>query len=213
MPRIFLIAGVIAGLLALLPLLFIARARAIRTDQTRIHLILDMDNQPKMKAQSYNPLFADRRAMRPRIPGTVARGELDENDSYKTGMKNDEFIQTNPQPITDTLLKRGQERYNIFCAPCHGMTGYGDGMISKRADELQEGTWIPPTSYHTETIRDRSDGHLYNTITNGIRNMPAYASQIPVQDRWAIVAYVRALQRSQNAPIDDVPEEKRKSLR
>ena len=86
-------------------------------------------------------------------------------------------------------------------------------MVSKRADALMEGTWTPPTSFHTDLIRERPDGHLYNTISNGIRNMPAYGSQISVADRWAIVAYVRALQRSQNATVDDVPEDIRAQLR
>lgn len=86
-------------------------------------------------------------------------------------------------------------------------------MVSQRADQLQEGTWTPPTSFHTDLVRARSEGHLYNTISNGIRNMPSYGSQIPVDDRWAIVAYVRALQRSQNATIDDVPADLRAQLR
>ncbi|RJP21909.1 MAG: cytochrome c [Candidatus Omnitrophota bacterium] len=203
----------IAALLALLPLLFIARARVVRSDRTRIHLIQDMDNQPKFKAQSSNPLFADRRAMRPRVLGTVAREQLNEDTRLYLGMSNGEFVPTNPLPITEALLKRGQERYDIFCAACHGLAGYGDGMVAIRADELQEGTWTPPTSYHNDLMREREDGHLFNTITNGIRNMAAYGPQIPAQDRWAIVAYIRALQRSQNAKLEDVPEELRASLR
>ena len=86
-------------------------------------------------------------------------------------------------------------------------------MVAQRADQLQEGTWTPPTSFHTDLIRERAAGHLYNTISNGIRNMPAYGSQIPIDDRWAIVAYVRALQRSQNATIDDVPADLQAQLR
>jgi hypothetical protein len=93
------------------------------------------------------------------------------------------------------------------------LAGYGDGMVAKRADELMEATWVPPSSFHTELVRSRPVGHLYNTITNGIRNMPAYGPQIPEHDRWAIVAYVRALQLSQNADVSDVPAELRSSLR
>jgi mono/diheme cytochrome c family protein len=116
-------------------------------------------------------------------------------------------------PVDRDLLERGRQRYDVFCSPCHGLAGFGDGMVARRADELQEGTWTPPTSFHSDLIRQRPDGHLYNTITNGIRNMPGYGSQIPVEDRWAVVAYVRALQRSQNATVDDVPPAIRAQLR
>ena len=106
--------------------------------------------------------------------------------------------------------------YKTHCAVCHGTAGFGDGMVAKRADELAQlgkANWTPPTSLHEDVVRLRPDGHLFNTITNGIRNMPAYGSQIAVEDRWAIVAYVRALQRSQNARVEDVPEDLRPTLR
>lgn len=118
-------------------------------------------------------------------------------------------------PITMDLLRRGRERYNIFCAVCHGLSGYGDGMVARRAAEMQAAGastasgWVAPTNYHLDDIRNRAVGHLYNTIANGIRTMPAYDKQIPVLDRWAIVAYVKALQRSQNAKPSDVPETER----
>ena len=115
-------------------------------------------------------------------------------------------------PATSSLLERGQERYEIFCAPCHGLAGYGDGMVAKTADGLQEGTWTPPSSFHTDLVRERPVGHLFNTVTHGIRNMPAHGPQIPVEDRWAVVAYVKALQRSQHATVDDVPEAERVGL-
>jgi mono/diheme cytochrome c family protein len=111
------------------------------------------------------------------------------------------------------LLARGHERYAVFCAPCHGLSGHGDGMVARRADRLQQGTWTPPSSFHVEPVSARPVGHLFNTITNGIRTMPAYGSQVGVADRWAIVAYVRALQRSQRASIDDVPPELRSTVR
>ena len=130
-----------------------------------------------------------------------------------TGRAGEDWIEVAPIEITSGVLERGRQRYEIFCSPCHGLAGFGDGMVAKRADELQEGTWTPPTSFHSELIRDRADGHLFNTITNGIRNMPGYGSQIPIEDRWAVVAYVRALQLSQNASIDDVPVETRAQLR
>ena len=113
------------------------------------------------------------------------------------------------------LMRRGQERFNIYCAACHGLGGYGDGMVARRAAEMQQSGantaagWVAPTNYHTDEIRGRPVGNLYNTITNGIRTMPAYDKQIPVPDRWAIVAYVKALQRSQHAKPQDVPETER----
>ena len=118
-----------------------------------------------------------------------------------------------PVAVTAQLMRRGQERYDVFCTPCHGYAGNGDGIVAKRAERLQEGTWTPPSSLHTDLVRSRPDGQLFNTISNGVRTMPAYGSQIPVADRWAIVAYVRALQRSQGARVADVPAELRSQLR
>lgn len=100
----------------------------------------------------------------------------------------------------------------MFCAPCHGLSGYGNGPVAIRAEELEQGTWTPPASFHTELVRERPAGHIFNTISNGIRNMPAYGPQIPVEDRWAIVAYVRALQRSRDAKISDLPDGVRSDL-
>ena len=117
------------------------------------------------------------------------------------------------------MLRRGRERYDIYCAPCHGLGGYGDGMVARRAADMQAAGadtaagWVAPTNYHNDDLRKRPAGHLYNTITNGIRSMPAYGKQIPVTDRWAIVAYVKALQRSQNARPDDVPPAEREKLK
>jgi len=151
--------------------------------------------------------------MRPDPPGTVARGELDEDDAIYRGKRGDEWITTIPVPVTGALLARGRQRFDIYCSPCHGLAGYGDGMVAKRAEALQEGTWTPPSSFHTDLVRSRPVGHIFNTITHGIRNMPAYGPQIPVADRWAIVSYVRALQRSQNATVADVPPDLRAQLR
>jgi mono/diheme cytochrome c family protein len=190
------------------------RARVVKKTEPRIHIIPDMDNQPKVKAQSRFMLFADRRGMRPPVAGTVARGSLIGDSSLEFGRTaGDVWVEAIPVEMSMSLLERGRKRYDIFCSPCHGLSGYGDGMVARRADQLQEGTWTPPTSFHTELIRERPAGHIYNTISNGIRNMPAYGSQIPIDDRWAIVAYVRALQRSQNATIDDVPADLQAQLR
>mgnify|MGYP000454058439 CR=1 FL=1 len=213
MPRWFAPAAAVLVLLTLVPLALIARARAVTSEQPRIHLVPDMDNQPKYRAQAANPMFADGRAMRPRVAGTVRLGDRGEDRVIATGKVGEDWVVAIPVPVTMPLLRRGQERWGIYCAPCHGLAGYGDGMVAKRAEALAEGTWTPPSSLHTDLVRQRPAGHLFNTITNGIRTMPAYGPQIPVADRWAIVAYVRALQRSQNATIEDVPPELRGQLR
>ena len=198
---------------SLVPPLLIAKARLTTSKQPRIHLVPDMDRQPRFNTQARNRLFADLRAMRPVIQGTVARDRLEENDALYRGKVGDRWVETFPLTVTAQLMRRGQERYDIFCATCHGLVGKGDGMIAKRADRLQEGTWTPPASYHTDLIRTRPVGHLFNSITHGIRNMAPYGPQVPVEDRWAIVAYIRALQRSQSATIQDVPAEYRPTLR
>ena len=213
LPRWLLFTLVILVVLSWVPLALIMRARVTTSPEPRIHVVPDMDNQPKYKAQSRNPLFADRRAMRPPVPGTVARGAFLGDPAVVSGKEGDAWTVDIPVSVNASMLARGRERYDIFCSPCHGLAGFGDGMIAKRADALQEGTWTPPTSFHTDLIRGREAGHLFNTISNGIRNMPAYGSQLAVEDRWAVVAYVRALQRSQNATVDDVPEDIRAQLR
>lgn len=213
MPRWIAYFAIVLVSIALVPLALIARARAVTSPEPRVHLILDMDNQVKFRAQAANPLFADGRAMRPPVAGTVPFNEGSPDAALVTGRSGTEWIGVMPLAVTDQLLRRGHERYDVFCSPCHGLSGYGDGPVAARADALQEGTWTPPSSLHTDLVRGRANGHLYNTITNGIRNMPAYGSQIPVADRWAIVAYVRALQLSQNATVGDVPPELRGSLR
>ena len=214
MPRWLTAIVVILVALSWIPVALALRARVVKKTEPRIHIIPDMDNQPKVKAQSRFMLSADRRGMRPPVAGTVARGSLIGDSSLEFGRTADDvWVEAIPVEMSMSLLERGRKRYDIFCSPCHGLSGYGDGMVARRADQLQEGTWTPPTSFHTELIRERPAGHIYNTISNGIRNMPAYGSQIPVDDRWAIVAYVRALQRSQNATIDDVPADLQAQLR
>lgn len=176
-------------------------------------IIPDMDRQEKFRPQSVNPMFADSRADRRPVPGTVAQGQLEEDSHLNRGLVNGAWAVEFPGPVTESTMRRGQQRYEIFCAPCHGLAGMGDGIVAARAERLQEGTWTPPTNLHDVAVRERPVGHLYNTIANGIRNMPAYGAQIPVADRWAIVAYVRALQKSQNARIEDVPADIRPTLR
>jgi mono/diheme cytochrome c family protein len=211
-PRWLVYALVLLAALALVPFALIARSRASTSTRPHIQLIQDMAKQPKVKTQAANPLFADSRAMRPPVLGTVAHGEMDDT-ALDTGRADDGWVTAFPVQVTDQLMQRGQERYDIYCSPCHGLDGYGNGSVAKRADALQEGTWTPPSSYHTDLVRGRPVGFIFNTITHGIRNMPAYGPQIPVADRWAIVLYVRALQRSQDASVVDVPPELRRQLR
>ena len=171
-----------------------------------IHLIPDMDSQPKYDAQEQSSYFRDGSTMRLPVEGTVAIGHLNDDIAYYKGKNNNgSFVKANPVEVTLPMLKRGQQRYNIYCAPCHGQVGDGNGIIVKKG-------YLPPPSFHSERIRALEDGAVYDIISNGIRNMPSYAHQIPVQDRWAIVAYVQALQKSQNATINDVPEELREKI-
>lgn len=201
------IGATIALLLALLPVLLITKARSVKSPNPRVHIIFDMDQQAKYKPQQYSPLFADRRAMRLPVSGTVARGQLRLDDHLYRGRIEGDWADTFPFPVTDLIMRRGQEKYEINCAFCHGYAGYGDGIVGVRAELRQEPLWVPPTSLHTEAIYERELGHLFNTITHGIRNMPALGDKITPEDRWAIVAYVRALQRSQKAEWTDIPPE------
>ena len=123
------------------------------------------------------------------------------------------YVAKIPIEVTDELMRRGRTQFNIHCAVCHGKAGYGNGLASQRALELEQGTWVPPTNLHADYLLEQPDGQLFNSITNGVRKMPAYGHQIPPEDRWAIVAYLRALQRSQNTSLDDVPENYRQTLR
>ena len=199
--------------LSLIPFACVARSRVVRSPKPAYHLWPDMDDQGSYKAQQANPEFADGRAMRPPVAGTVARGALAVDDHFELGLVGDQYAADFPLPLTMELLRRGQERYSVFCSPCHGLSGHGDGIVGKRAEALQQGTWVPPSSFHAEPASTRPIGHIYNTISNGIRNMPAYGPQIPVEDRWAITAYVKALQRSQKAALEDVPKDQRAGLR
>lgn len=162
-----------------------------------------MHDQPKYVPLRPSDFFADGRSARPLPEGTVARGHLNEDVLYYTGKGADgkpsnEF----PVPVTKALIQRGEQRFNVYCTPCHDRTGSGFGMIVRR------GYRRPPT-YHSDRLREQPNGYFYDVITNGFGAMPDYAAQIPVADRWAIVAYIRALQLSQQASINDVPAEAR----
>jgi len=214
------ITGLIVLCLALFPPLWAYKMNVSLKAQPRIHIIQDMDNQEKYKAQQKNVAFADSRAMRPAIPGTIAREDawaLGTDPHFYEGRVGNAWAASFPPQIeiTESLLRRGQRQFNIYCAVCHGLDGSGNGIVAKRAREKTQITsgWVPPTSLHDQTVRDRPVGHLFNTITNGIRTMPPYGDQLSVADRWAIVAYIRALERSQNARLEDVPPEVRSELR
>ncbi len=212
-PRWLLYALVTLVVLSWLPLVLIARARSSTSTRPRLHLVADMDQQASAGAQEGSELFPDGRAMRPPVEGTVAVGELRAVDAVERGQVGGAWVTSIPLPVDAPLLARGRERHDVFCAPCHGLAGAGDGPVARRAEALAEGTWTPPSSFHTEAVRGREDGQLFDTIGNGIRTMPAYAGQVPVGDRWAVVAYLRALERSQNATLADVPADVRANLR
>jgi mono/diheme cytochrome c family protein len=260
---------------ALIPPALIARARQTKSEKPRLDTFFDMDFQPKFKPQTAASaeLFADGRANRPPVPGTVARGSLNADDRLYRGIlpesaaaaaarpstgvtfvsaeqaKSDAepageatagaaeggeseqpdgtsapaaaadgepqpaWVTEFPLPVTREMMARGRQRFNIYCATCHGLAGDGGGVVSKRALALEQGTWVPPLSLHADSVVAQPVGQLYHTITHGVRKMPGYGDQIAVEDRWAIVLYIRALQRSRNASPSDVPAELLQTLR
>ncbi|MGE5755555.1 MAG: c-type cytochrome [Planctomycetaceae bacterium] len=180
----------------------------------------DMVTQPKYKTYQESSFFADGMSARPLVAGTVARGQLRTDTAYYQGKSGEALVDTIPIRVLDPkakadtpqdreerrkILGRGRERYDIYCSPCHGRTGDGRGMIVLRG-------LSPPPSYHDPRLRDAPAGHFYNVITNGYGAMYPYGSRIPPDDRWAIVAYIRALQLSQDAKLDDVPAQERSKL-
>ena len=165
----------------------------------------DMHDQPKYVPLRESAFFGDQRSARQPVAGTVARGHLRDDTLLYTGKANGADSTVFPFPIDGGAMNRGRERYEIFCAPCHGRTGQGDGMIVRR------GFRRPPT-FHQDRLRNAPVGQIFDVITNGFGAMPDYASQIDAVDRWAIVAYVRALQLSGHATLADVPPDRRSEL-
>jgi hypothetical protein len=166
----------------------------------------DMARQPKVKPQKPNDFFADNVGSRRPVPGTIPVGYLKDDTAFYTGQENGFYV-NNPLPITKELLIRGQEKYDIYCAPCHDRTGSGRGIVSVRSQG-----WIA-NSLLDERIIEHADGELFDVISNGARSMPGYRWQIQERDRWAIVAYMRVLQRAAIGTIDDVPADLRSDLR
>jgi mono/diheme cytochrome c family protein len=187
------------GVAAIGPLALASGCRGQQSSHPPIRVFDDMDEQQKYHPQGESKFFADGRAMRPIVKNTIAQGELGDDTEFSQGAFSDgSFVQKVPLPVDEAFLRRGQERFNIYCAPCHDQSGSGRGIV------VQRGFHIPVdlSSNHTREIRD---GEVFSYITNGVRNMPAYKLQIPERDRWAIVAWVRVLQRSQSASPKDVP--------
>lgn len=168
----------------------------------------EMYNQPKYRPLEKSDFFVDKRASRPLVEGTVARGSLDSAagalpPAGPPGAA--ELVTALPMPLTAELLARGRQRYEIFCTPCHDRTGGGQGMVVRRG-------YRPPPSLHIDRLRDAPVGHFYDVMTRGLGAMPDYAQQVPSEDRWAIAAYVKALQLSQHAPVAELTQEDRDRL-
>jgi len=186
----------------------IAGKRGSISRRPPIELFPDMNRQPKLRPQVPNAFFADGRSSRPPIPGTIARGDryedLPVNTGRVTGTTN--FVETIPVEVTAKLIARGQQRFNINCSPCHGEQGDGNGVVKKLG-------LATVANLHDKRIVELPDGEIFNTITYGKNTMGPYGANVTVDDRWAIIAYVRALQLSRLGSIDDVPESMRASLK
>lgn len=165
----------------------------------------EMANQPKYKPYASSTFFGDGRAARPLAEGTVARGQVRLDEPLYTGTIAGKLADTLPFPVTRPLLERGQERYNIYCTPCHDHVGNGAGMVVRRG-------FRRPPSFHMDRLREAPVGHFFDVMTHGFGAMPDYAAQVTPRDRWAIAAYIRALQLSQHATLADVPAHVRQQL-
>jgi Cytochrome C oxidase, cbb3-type, subunit III len=166
---------------------------------------LDMHVQPRYNPYGASSFFDDGRSARQPVPGTVARGQLRIDEQLYTGKVDGKLVDTFPFPITANDILRGQQRYNIYCSPCHDYTGSGRGMI------VQRGFPLPP-SFHIDRLRQAPVGHFYDVMTNGFGAMYSYAARVTPEDRWRIAAYIRALQLSEHATMADVPENERQSF-
>lgn len=165
----------------------------------------EMVDESRTKPFEASRFFRDGRSARPLVQGTVARGHLQTDTHFYRGRSAGEFATGFPFPVTEHVLNRGEERFNIYCSVCHGRTGNGDGMVVQRG-------FAPAASFHVQRLRDVPEGYLFDVITNGMGNMAAYKDRLKPGDRWAVVAYLRALQFSQNVPLDVAPEPERKKL-
>jgi mono/diheme cytochrome c family protein len=204
---------------ALIPFAIAAKARTSHSSEPHIHIFPDMDFQPKYKSDQAMDLFADGRENRGELSGTIARGSLNADDLFYRGLEHkdtgDQWAAGFPRQleINDQLMKRGKNRFEIYCTPCHGYDGRGNGAIPSRV-AAGGGAWQARNLVDASNpvVINMPNGQLFNTISNGYNTMMGYAAQIPHADRWAIVLYVRALQRSQNASLDDVPPDHRSGM-
>lgn len=199
-PAILLIPVLLAGMCG---------CQGASSSEPPLHWQQNMDFQNRYEAQEENAFFADQRAMRPRVEGTVAWGHLEEDSHLYRGLVDgaparklpEADDQGRPMALDKALLERGKDRYSIFCTPCHDGAGTGDGIVVQRG-------FMKPPSFHEERVRAIAVGGLYDIVDSGIRNMPGYGDKLSVRDRWAVAAYVRALQISRAARLDRVPADK-----
>jgi mono/diheme cytochrome c family protein len=187
-------------------LLALAACNGIQRDPP-IQVWWDMKRQAKFKPQGMTGLFADGRDSRRPPEGVVARGHLAEDTPYYTGMEGVMYTGKNPERITMELLKKGQTKFNTYCSPCHDRTGTGQGIVPQHAPGWQ------PANLMDDRIVQFADGEIFHVVTNGRRSMPAYRFQVAVEDRWAIIAYLRGLQRAATGSLNDVPAEMRTDLK
>ena len=216
---------IISTALTLVPLAFIAKARASTSDKPHIHVIPNMDFQPHTGAQDGFAIFADGRSAQPYVAGTIARGVHDlreDSHMYQGIVAGDdgqpEWAESFPKQVSldMTTMKRGQNRFKIYCAPCHGQSGNGEGVVHARAEAvgaIADSGWNQPTNILTAPYAKIPHGQIFNTISYGIRTMPGYRTQLPVEDRWAIAFYVRALQRAECDSKDNLDAEQRQRVK
>lgn len=195
-----------AGIIALAALL-LSGCAGIPTRRPPIEVWDDMDRQEKFKSQEASPLFEDGRATRLPVPGTVAVGQLRE-DGYHNGLVDGLYVGRNPLKLDAATLELGQTKFNTYCSPCHDRTGSGKGIVSLRSNAA-----LQAADLRKDEIKAYTDGEIFWVISNGRRTMSGYRNQIPAQDRWAIVAYVRALQRTTTGTLDDVPADRRAAVK
>lgn len=195
MKRLFLAVALVIG----------AGCRGQTSTDPPINLFSDMDSQGKYKAEAPSPLFADGRAMRPLVEGTVAQGELRDDDALYRGKEGETYVARAPIAVDEVTLRRGEERFNVYCSPCHDKSGSGHGMAVKRG-------YPPPIDLAGDRVCGLADGEIFDVISHGKGNMPSYRKQIPVADRWAIVTWVRVLGHSQHASVADVPPDHKDSI-
>jgi mono/diheme cytochrome c family protein len=186
-------------------LLFLSGCSSVQR-QPPIQVWDDMKFQEKFKPQMENEIFADRRDSRVPPDDTVARGHMTEDTAYYTGMDGDLYAGKNPVPVTMDLLKKGQAKFGTYCTPCHDRTGSGQGIVPLHVPSWQ------PSNLMEDRVVQFADGEIFNVITNGRRTMPPYKYQISVEDRWAIISYLRVLQRAAHASVNDVPADHRTDL-